>query len=134
MQPSTRVFRVAELAWIIASQLDKEALTCLMLTSRGMHETIKPWFYRNLGTYSNKTPKGLNINLCDSPDGLRALSRNIHFVRTWETDLFSLVFISRATAAIKQYLNYDSNGSTNSGNGSDMGLGAFPAPLLLFLT
>ncbi|KAF9144633.1 hypothetical protein BGX30_012064 [Mortierella sp. GBA39] len=105
-----------------------------MLTSRGIHEAIEPWFYHNLGTYSNKTPKGLNINLCDSPDGLRALSRNIHFVRTWETDLFNLVFISRATAAIQQYLDYDNNGSTNSGTGSDMRLDIFPAPLLLFLT
>ncbi|KAF9548735.1 hypothetical protein EC957_005668 [Mortierella hygrophila] len=130
MRPSTRVFRIAELACIISSHLDKKALTCLMLTSRGMHETIEPWFYHNLETYIYKTPKGLNINLCDSPDGLRALSRNIHFVRTWETDIFSLVFISRATAAIQQYLDYDNNGSTNSGNGRDMGLDAFPAPLL----
>src|SRR5690349_10800802 len=40
MQPSTRVFGLPELACIIASQLDKKALTCLMLTSRGMHAAI----------------------------------------------------------------------------------------------
>lgn len=138
MQPSIQVFELPELACIITSQLNKKALTCLMLTSRGMHETIKPWFYYELRTYSNNSsnaPKGLNINLCDSPDGLRALSRNIQFVKTWECDLYSLVFISRATAAVQQYLDDDNNnGSANNGNSSGMELDVFPAPLLLFLT
>ncbi|OAQ31854.1 hypothetical protein K457DRAFT_335911 [Linnemannia elongata AG-77] len=48
-------------------------------------------------------------------------------MKTWKCDLYSFVFISRATAAIRQYLDY--NGSSNG-----MELDAFPAPLLLFLT
>lgn len=137
MQPSAQVFGLPELACIIASQLDKKALTCLMLTSRGMHAAIVPWHYYDLRTYSNKSknaPKGLNINLCDSPDGLRALSRNIQFVRTWETDLFNLVFISHAATAIQQYLDHDNNCSTNNINENDNELDAMPMSLSSFLT
>ncbi|KAF9144634.1 hypothetical protein BGX30_012065 [Mortierella sp. GBA39] len=138
MEPiSMRVFGLPELASIIASSLDKKTLTQVMLTNRRMHAAFELWFYRDLRTLpSNSIGSGasLCISLCDSPDGLRALSRNIHFVRTWEADLFNLVFISHATAAIQQYFDYDNNGSTNNGNGNDKELDAMPMSLSSFLT
>ncbi|KAG9064814.1 hypothetical protein KI688_003074 [Linnemannia hyalina] len=138
MEPiSMRVFGLPELASIIASSLDKKTLTQVMVTNRRMHAAFELWFYRDLRTLpssSRDSGASLCINLCDSPDGLRALSRNIHFVRSWETDLFNLVFISHATAAIQQYFGYDSNGSTNNRNGNNKELDAMPMSLSSFLT
>ncbi|KAG0317203.1 hypothetical protein BGZ97_005741 [Linnemannia gamsii] len=48
---SSRVFGLPELASVIASYLNKKALTQVMLTSRQMHAAVEPWFYHDLRTY-----------------------------------------------------------------------------------
>jgi hypothetical protein len=149
---SSRVFGLPELASVIASYLNKKALTQVMLTSRQMHAAVEPWFYHDLRTYYQYLmTKDLAVSLCVSPEGLMALSRNIHCVRIWESDLFSLVFISHATTAIQRYnnSNNDSNNTTttttnnNNNNNSnnninikcdDNELNTAPLPISSFLT
>jgi hypothetical protein len=91
---STYVFEIPELASLITSFLLQKDILHLMQTSRLMHATMEPWFYRNLKTVY----KVGRHNLYQSPDALNALTRNIHHTRSWTSDLFHLVFFFYASA------------------------------------
>ncbi|KAF9911826.1 hypothetical protein EC991_002129 [Linnemannia zychae] len=91
----TRLFMIQELGCLVASHLTKKDMSHLMRTSRQMFTVMEPSFYRELNTYNK--PKG--INLWESPNGLEALTRNIHFVKTWNSDLLFFVYYHRALVA-----------------------------------
>ncbi|KAF9149023.1 hypothetical protein BG015_009211 [Linnemannia schmuckeri] len=100
---STRLFNIPELVSIVASYLDKKDITTLMQTNRHMQQLITSVFYRDLSTHYGDLRAG-GVNLWESPEGLRALARNIRHARTWRSGLFFFVYYLRATAGF-----YDSN-------------------------
>lgn len=71
-----------------------------------MHEVMAPSVYKNLTTtyYSSR-----GTNLQDSPDGLKALAKNIHYVRSWSSSLLFFVYYYHATTAY-----HDSNNTNNT--------------------
>ncbi|KAG9064864.1 hypothetical protein KI688_003125 [Linnemannia hyalina] len=107
MEPSAsaRLFGIPELASIVGSHLKKKDISPLMMTSRRMHEAMAPIFYKNLITTYDSS-RGTNLQ--ESPDGLNALARNIHYVKSWSSSLLFFVYYYHATTAY-----YDSN-NTNS--------------------
>ncbi|KAG0293613.1 hypothetical protein BGZ96_002567 [Linnemannia gamsii] len=88
-------FQIPELAAYVTALLNPNDILHLMQTSHRMHATMEPWFYHHLKTIyaSDKT------NLCESLEGQKALARNIHYIRTWSTDLMNLIFFLHATTA-----------------------------------
>ncbi|KAF8924876.1 hypothetical protein BGZ47_003630 [Haplosporangium gracile] len=90
---SIRHFEIPELTELIVSHLTSRDITDLMQTSRQLHAVMEPWFYHNLVTVH----RAWKIGLWQSPDGLKALARNFHHARSWETDLYYLVNIFHAT-------------------------------------
>ncbi|KAF9280969.1 hypothetical protein BGZ88_011886 [Linnemannia elongata] len=113
MKPaSTRVLDIPELVDLVASHLSKNDISNLMQTSRHMQQLVTPAFYRDIKTYHSSAETG-GTNLWESPEGLRALARNIRHVRTWRSWVFFFIYYFHATAA------HDDN---NNGNSNDNGM------------
>ncbi|KAH7033803.1 hypothetical protein BKA57DRAFT_510531 [Linnemannia elongata] len=113
MKPaSTRVLDIPELVDLVASHLSKIDISNLMQTSRHMQQLVTPAFYRDIKTYHSSAETG-GTNLWESPEGLRALARNIRHVRTWRSWVFFFIYYFHATAA------HDDN---NNGNSNDNGM------------
>ncbi|KAF9118743.1 hypothetical protein BGW39_000913 [Mortierella sp. 14UC] len=91
----TRMFRIHELVCLVASHLIKKDISHLMRTSRQMHTAMGASFYRELKTHYK--PKG--INLWESPEGLEAFVRNIHFVKNWQSDPLFFIYYYHALVA-----------------------------------
>ncbi|KAG0274381.1 hypothetical protein BGZ95_009856 [Linnemannia exigua] len=88
----TRLFRIHELICLITSHLAKKDISHLMRTSRQMVTALEPSFYHELKTHY----KPNTVNLWESPEGLKALARNMHFVKTWRSDLLFIVYYYHA--------------------------------------
>ncbi|KAG0067077.1 hypothetical protein BGZ89_006517 [Linnemannia elongata] len=113
MKPaSTRVLDIPEVVDLVASHLSKNDISNLMQTSRHMQQLVTPAFYRDIKTYHSSAETG-GTNLWESPEGLRALARNIRHVRTWRSWVFFFIYYFHATAA------HDDN---NNGNSNDNGM------------
>ncbi|KAF9542528.1 hypothetical protein EC957_001897 [Mortierella hygrophila] len=113
MEPSAsaRLFGIPELASIVGSYLKKKDISLLMMTSRQMHEAMAPIFYKSLITiYDNSR----GTNLQESPDGLKALARNIHYVKSWSSSLLFFVYYYHATTAYYDSSNTNSTTATTS--------------------
>ena len=111
MEPAlTRVLNIPELVDLVASHLSKNDMSSLMKTSRHMQQSVTPAFYRDLSTYHSKLETG-GSNLWESPEGLRALARNIRHVRIWRSGGFFFVYYFHATAAHNDNDNSNDNGS-----------------------
>ncbi|OAQ22404.1 hypothetical protein K457DRAFT_131308 [Linnemannia elongata AG-77] len=89
----TLVFEIPELAGHVVPFLSPRSISNLMQTSRQMHATMEPWFYRNLITVHDFW----KVGLWQSPESLTALARSFHHTKRWETDLYYLVHFFHAT-------------------------------------
>ncbi|KAG0373241.1 hypothetical protein BGX24_011961 [Mortierella sp. AD032] len=91
-----------------------------------MHTVIEPSFYHELNT----NYKSNGVNLWESPEGLKALARNMHFVKTWRSDLLFVVYYHHSLVAFDTINNAPS--STLHEQGAPPSTGASQTVLQLF--
>ncbi|KAF9132590.1 hypothetical protein BGW39_011768 [Mortierella sp. 14UC] len=113
MDSLDRFFGIPELASVVASYLHKDDISDLMLTCRLMHAAMTPSFYYKVNVMSYNS---IRTNLWESPEGLKALARNIGNVNVCVSGLSFLVYYYHATAAF--YDNGDNHRGDNDSNTS----------------
>ncbi|KAF9123449.1 hypothetical protein BGX30_001460 [Mortierella sp. GBA39] len=98
--PPPRLFRIPELAILVASHLTRGDISRLMRTSRQMYHTMAPIFFHNLSTsfHFKRADSGV---LLENSRGLEALARNAQHVREWDTGILFFNYYYHASAPFR---------------------------------
>ncbi|KAF9538291.1 hypothetical protein EC957_006939 [Mortierella hygrophila] len=104
--PPPRLFRISELAILVASHLTRGDISRLMRTSQQMYHTMAPIFFHNLSTSFHF--KRDDSGMLENSRGLEALARNAHHVREWDTGILFFNYYYHASAPFRTSNNNNS--------------------------